>query len=453
MKVSTFACVLIFVFIDLAAQSDQQTRTGPMKFTLSEAKNYALENSPVLLNSSRDVEIARKRIWETTAMGLPQVNLAGTYNYAPKLAGLTEIFTGGDTTGAGGGENPFGFEINPEDLKTSFFMDIQVSQLIFSGQYIVGLQASRAFSNLSKIAESKSRADLLEAVSNVYCEALISRSSKSTLDSTLVVVERTLRETEQLFQNGFAQSTDVDQMKIQLLNIRSSLRLMERRIEFTDRLLKFQIGLPVDQPIELTDNINDLIRIMELETAIIDSLNINENLAYQMANTSEKLSMLNFRAKKALFLPTLAGYYNRHEDFDDNFFNDQSPNMFGLSLNFPLFTSGQRIAQTGQAKLEYLKSKTQREMLSEQLLIQYETVLAQYLAARDIFNMQKENRDLSHRVYMNSITLFREGMGSSLDMNQAQNQYFTAEGSYYGALMSLVTTKSNLENLLTKNIN
>lgn len=450
MKVSPIISIIIVLLLQLSENLLSQIPGGPMKFSLNEAKEYALENSPVLLNSTRDVEIAKAKIWETTATGLPQAGLSGSYSYSPRLAGLTEIFIGGDTTG-GGGENPFGFDINPDDLKTSFFMDVQVSQLIFSGQYIVGLQAAKAYANLSKLSNSKSRADLIETISNVYAEVLVNRSTKTTLDSTLAVVEKTYYESEQLYKSGFAEATDVDQLRIQYLNIRSTLSFMERRIEFTERLLKFHIGLPVNNPIELTDNIEGMINSMQLETVITDSLNIHENITYKMALTSEALSQLNMRVKKAQFLPTLAGFYNRHEDFDDNFFNDQSPNMFGLSLNFPLFSSGQRISQVSQARLEFLKARTQREMLSESLAIQYETMLAGYISARDIFNMQKENRDLSYKVYLNSITKFREGVGSSLDMNQAQNQYFTAENNYYSALMALVMAKSNLENLLTQN--
>ena len=450
MKVSFSFFTLLFLFF--AVQAQDPASGGQMKFSMEEARQYALENSPVLLNSARDVEISRKKIWETTASGLPQADLSMNYNYSPKLAGLTQIFTGGDTTGGGGGGNPFGFDINPDDLKKSFFMDIRVTQLIFSGQYIVGLQASKAYANLANLANSKSKADLLETISNVYFEVLVSRSSKKILDSTLAVVDRTHHETEQLYKNGFAQSTDVDQLRIQWLNIKSRQAFNDRRIDFTERLLKFHMGLPIEQPVELTDDIDMLVELMELQTAIIDSLTVEENLDFQTASASEKLSKLNMKVKIAQFLPTIAGYYNRHEDYDDNFFNDQSPDMVGLSLNFPLFSSGQRITQVGQAHLEYLKAKTNREMLTESLLIQYETVLATYISARDVYMMQKENRDLSHRVYMRSIIAFREGAGSSLDMNQAQNQYFEAEGNYNSALMTLVTAKANLENMLAGKI-
>jgi outer membrane protein len=449
MKISSVLLTMLAICLGPHAVAQVQPGAGPMRFTLNEAKNFALNNSPVLLNSARDVEIAKKKIWETTATGLPQANLSSSYNYSPTLSGLTQIFSGGDTTGSGGG-SPFGFTINPKDMKTSFNMDIQVSQLIFSGQYIVGLQASKAYSGLSKLAISKSKIDLAESISNVYFEVLVFSATKKVLDSTLAVVEKTRYETEQGYKNGFKESTDVDQLKIQSLNIKSSLSTMERQIEFTERVLKFQMGLPIDQPIVLTDNIEVLVQIMQLEAAIIDSLKIEDNIDYQMASTQEKLMKLSMRAKMAQFLPTIAGFYNRHEDFDNNFFNDQSPNMLGLSLSLPLWSSGQRISQVGQSRLEYLKAQTNKEMLSESLLIQYETVLAGFLSARDIYIMQKETRDLSLRVYLKSITKFREGIGSSLEMNEAQRQYFTAEGSYYGALMTLVSTKANLENLLAK---
>lgn len=331
-------------------------------------------------------------------------------------------------------------------------MDLRVTQLIFSGQYIVGLRAAKAYSNLSRLSNSKSTADLIETISNIYVETLISKATKKTLDSTLALVERTQRETEQLYKSGFVEATDVDQLRIQYLNIKSNQKSMERRIEFTERMLKFHIGLPIERPIELTDDLDRLILEMELETASIDSLSVADNISYQLASVNEKLTMYNLRIKRSQYLPVLAGFYNRHADFDDNLFNDQSPDIFGISLNFPLFSSGQRMAQVGQAELEFLKARTDRQMLAESLLVQYESMLAGYYSARDIFAMQKENRELSYKIYMNSIIKFREGVGSSLDMNQAQSQYFAAENSYYTALMSLVTAKTNLENLLSKGL-
>jgi len=155
------------------------------------------------------------------------------------------------------------------------------------------------------------------------------------------------------------------------------------------------------------------------------------------------------QVRMAQFLPTLSGYYNRHEDFDRNFFNDLSPNMFGLSLSFPLWSSGERLSQTSQSRLELMKAKTNKKMMEENLLIQYETALSEFLSARDIYSMQKESRNLSRKIFSKSIIKFKEGVGSSLDLNQTQTQYFTAEGNYYNALISLVSAKSKLESLMS----
>lgn len=448
MKVSSILLMTLLFCIPYTGIAQTQ-KTGTLKFSLSEAKDYALKNSPVLLNSERDVEIAKKMIWENTASGLPQADLSAAYAYSPKLAGLTEIFTGGsgDTTGGG---NPFGFEINPNDLKTSFYMDIRVTQLIFSGQYLVGLKAAKVYASLSELAHSKSKMDIIESITNTYYMSLVVQQTKNVLDSTLDAVQKTLHESSEMFKNGFVEETDVDQLKILESNIKSSLSVNMRQIELTERLLKFQMGITVDQPIELTDQLDPLISLMNLQAALIDSFNVEDNVEYKMLDTQEKLMKLNMQVTMAEFLPTIGGFYNRHQDYDNNFFNDQSPNMFGLSLNFPLWSSGQRISQVGQKKLTYLKAQTDKQMVQESLLIQYETALSVFLSARDIYNMQKENRDLALRIYKKAITKFKVGVGSSLDLNQTQTQYFNAEGSYFNALMSLVTAKSTLESLTTK---
>jgi len=445
MKLHSFS--VLFIIFSIFTTHAQPQFTGTMRFSLHEARDYALQNSPVLLNSARDVDIARKMVLENTAAGLPQAHLTGSYSYSPKLSGLTEIFTGfEDSTGSGG--SPFGFPINIEDLKTEFNMNIQVSQLIFSGQYLVGLKAARVYARLSELANSKSRIGIVENITNTYFTALIARQTKNILDSTLVAVQKTLFETDQMFKNGFVESTDVDQLKILESNIKSSLSVTERQIELMEKLLKFQMGISIDQSIELTDSIEPLVDMMNLEAAVLDSFRIENNVDYKMLDTRENLMRLNLQVKRSQFLPTLAGYYNRHEDFDNNFFNDLSPNMYGLSLNFPLWTSGQRAAQVDQSRLEYLKAKTNKEMIAENLHIQYDLALSGFLSARDIYVLQKESRDLALRIYKKSIIKFREGLGSSLDLNQTQSQYFNAESSYFNAIMQLVSAKSRLESLV-----
>ena len=126
--------------------------------------------------------------------------------------------------------------------------------------------------------------------------------------------------------------------------------------------------------------------------------------------------------------------------------------MFGVSLNFPLFTSGQRNSQVKQKQLEYMQAQTNTQMASESLLIQYETAISEFLSAKDICQLQKENRNLSLRIYKKSIVKFTEGIGTSLDLNQTQSQYFEAETRYFNALMTLVSAKTKLESLLTKSI-
>ena len=413
----------------------------PMQFSLVEAKDYALTNSPILLNSSRDVEIAKKRVWESASMGLPQANVSGSYSYSPQLAGLSEQL----------GE--FIPDFDPDALKTSIFGSFQVDQLIFSGQYLIGVKAAKVYANMSVLADTKSRIGVVENITNNYFGALVARQSKTILDSTLAAVEKTLFETEQMYKNGFVEETDVDQLKILSSNIKSSLSVAERQIDLMDRLLKFQMGVSIDQPITLTDQIDALVFLMDVDVAEIDSFILNRNIDFRLAATQEYLMQLNYQVKRSEYLPTLTGYYTYYKSFDENFFNDQSPSTFGLSVYLPIFSSGQRAAKVSQSRITFLKAQTNKEIASENLRIQYETALSEYISAHDIYLLQKENRELSLRIYRKSMTKFREGIGSSLDLNQTQSQYFESESAYFRALMTLVSAKSKLESLVSDSVN
>jgi outer membrane protein len=437
MKVVKFLSAMSICLLALPFYVHAQNPGTPMKFSLSEAKQYALNNSPVLLNTARDIEIAKKKVWETTAIGLPQASLDGTYSYSPELGGFS-----------GSLKNIPGFEdLDDEALKTNMFANITVSQLIFSGQYLIGLKAAKVYKSLSELANTKSEITIAENITITYFSALIARQFKGTIDSSLVTLQKTLYQTEQMYNNGFVEATDVDQLKILVSDLKSNLSVANRQIDLLDRLLKFQMGVAIDQPIELTDQIDPLITNLNLQIGIQDSFKVAQNIDYQLILTNENLAKLNMQQQKTQFLPSLSGFYQRYEDLDDNFFNDQSKNTFGLSLSFPLFSSGQRISQVQQRKLEYMKAQTETKMVTDNLLIQYETSLSEFLSARDIYNMSKESKDLASRIYKKSITKFTEGVGSSMDLNDSQIQYFQAETNYYSALITLVSAKSNLESL------
>jgi outer membrane protein len=441
MKLSLVFLTILGIGMTLPGISQTKPSVSSMRFSLNEAKDYALTNSPILLNSARDVEIAKKRVWESASMGLPQAYVAGSYSYTPQLAGLSDKL----------GE--FIPDFDPNALKTSIFGSFQVDQLIFSGQYLIGIKAAKVYANMSVLANTKSKIGVIENITNNYFGALVARQSKSILDSTLTAVEKTLYETEQMFKNGFVEETDVDQLKILVSNIKSSLSVAERQIELMDRLLKFQMGVSIDQPIVLTDQIDALVFMMDVDISEIDIFALDRNVDYKMATTQEYLMQLNYQVKKSEYLPSLNGYYTYYKSLDDNFFNDQSPSTFGLSFYVPIFSSGQRAAKVGQSRITYLKAQTNREIAAENLRIQYETALSEYISAHDIYILQKESRELSLRIYKKSLTKFREGIGSSLDLNQTQSQYFEAEGTYFRALMTLVSAKSKLESLLSGSVN
>ena len=190
-------------------------KEGKVSFSLEEAKEYALKNSYILKNSNADVLAAKKKVWETTAQGLPQVDASGSYTYMLKIPSALEQFAnlgsliGNDEEGEGS-EN--GSTINTDDIRYTATMDIKVTQLIFSGPYLVGLQASKTYRNISELMKTKNTHDVLESVTNSYVLVLVAEENKKILQTTLKNLKLTLQEVKAMYKEGFVEDTEVDQL-------------------------------------------------------------------------------------------------------------------------------------------------------------------------------------------------------------------------------------------------
>ena len=114
-------------------------------FSLEQAIEHAVKNNYSMINANRDVEAAKKKKWETTTMGLPQLN--GSVNYQNTF----------EFTKQGAAANAFNPAANPNDIVLLAFGtkhvaigNLTLSQLIFDGSYLVGLKKAKTYLQISK---------------------------------------------------------------------------------------------------------------------------------------------------------------------------------------------------------------------------------------------------------------------------------------------------------------
>jgi len=469
--------LLLYVFFNVQfLLQAQEKKDSILKFSLAEAKAYALNNSPVVKNAALDLESAKKKIWETTAIGLPQVNAKFSYGYTieqsnliDQINSLNQIYILPDLIKLNSIRidsviKPSSYNkdsvrkiynhmdslqhLKAGDYKNSIGFDLTVSQLIFNGAYFVGLQTSRVYKSLSELAITKSKIDLLETVTNAYFLVLIVKENKQIIDSTYLNTKKISDEMIEQYKVGFIDETVTDQMKIVVSNLKTTSDMLFRQLDIVINLFKFQLGIDMAKSVELTDSISGLTTIL-YNTSIMDSSYIVESsVDFKLLKTQERLQELNLKYQKTSLLPTIAAFYQFHKQINKDYPDFQSPQMVGISASIPIFTSGQNLSRISQARISLDKQRNTNWQAIEGLKIDYFRTRSNYLSAIDAFNTQKQNLELSKKIFNRSLIQFKEGMISGIEFTQVQNQYLQSQSSYFSAINDLSSARARFEKLL-----
>lgn len=434
-------------FTGICAQDMPLEKTS---FSLSEAIEYALIHNTSVLNSKIDLEIAEKQIWEVTATGLPQVSASASYmnNLKLRTTLIPAEFFGGE---------PGTFQAVKFGTQHNADAGITANQLLFNGPYIVGLQASRTFRKLAEQNATKSEMDVRQGITEAYFLVLLADSSLITLKGNLENMKKINDETQSLQKAGFLDETDADQMNLNVLNLENAIRSMERQAEIARKLLKFQMGLPFDSPLFLTQGLDEIFLQMDLTEILLKEFKLQDHIDYRLMNTAEQIAFLDMKRIKYEYFPTLSMFYSFTEsaqrsefnlfDFDQKWYESS---MLGFSLNIPIFSSGARMARVSQKKLAFEKARNNKTMVSESLQMEYDQASFDFKNALDKYRLEVKNVDLAKRISERTAIKYKEGMASSLDLTNANSQFLNAVSNLTLAQIELMNAKLRLEKALNE---
>lgn len=421
-------------------------------FTLAQAQEYALKNNYNNKNARIDIDIAKKKIWETTSIGLPQINgkiaYQNIFNVPVMEFPMPYLITDPDPTKMKLGYSNYPIELGVKDNLT---YSLSASQLIFNGSYFVGLKTSKTFSKLSQESLTKSETDIKESVANAYYLVLTLEESKRLLDSSMINMQQTMYEMSEMCKQGFIENTDTDQMALNISNLKNTILSVNNQLMLSYQLLRFQMGMKVTENIVLTEKLEDVINQIKAVELLSATFDLNNNINYQLLSTQEKLTDLNLKYEISKSLPTIAAFY-QHQEFSQNpEFNFNPPDVLGISVDVPLFSSGGRSARISQRRMELEKINITKQQVAESLQMEALQAKSDLQVAFDKYNNEKTNLMLSKRIYEKTLTKYKEGVSSSMDLTQVNIQYLTAQSNYYQAVMKLLSAKNKMERILSKN--
>ncbi|MDX2414298.1 MAG: TolC family protein, partial [Bacteroidales bacterium] len=413
-----------------------------LALSLEEAQEYALKNNKMIKASRLDIESARLSTWDAKSGGMPQVNATASLMDNLKLATmLIPDFTGmsDDKIAV-----QFGSQFN-----TSY--GFQVTQLLFSGSYFVGVQTAKLAESLSVQGLEKSELAIKESVISTYYLILITEESIEVLDDNINNLKEILASTKAMYEVGMAEATDVDQMQSSLTMLTNSMKSLERNLEVSYNLMRFQLGLDTDAGIELTQTLDDFIEEINVTALSLQDFNIQSNIDYRLLSSQEKLGELTVKMQKSTVLPTLSGFYQYNQSGQADKLNRldwYGSQVLGLQLNVPIFASGQRYSKIRKAQIDLESLRTNKSLVTDQLLMQEKQLKYNLINANEQFISRKENIELANRVFTSVENKYKQGVASSLDLTQAHNNYLQAVSDYTSSFMSLLQTKLALDKLL-----
>ncbi|TWR31318.1 TolC family protein [Mucilaginibacter pallidiroseus] len=439
MKRSLLLLACIAYSFGSRAQGGAQT----YNFTVADAVNYAYSHQASVLNANLDIKSAEYRVKETTGIGLPQIN--GTASFTDYLKIPTTLLPGEFFGAPAGTFIPVKFGV-----KYNSNLAVTATQKLFDGSYFVGLQASKTYKELSARAYTRSKIDVNVNVTKAYYQVLVNNEQLRLLDANIAQLKQQVDQTTAQNKQGFVEKIDVDRIDVQYNNLLTTRENTLRLLALNYQLLKFQMGMPIENNLTLADKLTNIDLQQNTADMAVDTSFYHKRIEYNLQETQIKLNQLDLKNKKAAYLPTLSANASYAASYQNNSLGDLYRNNFpsayvGLSMNVPIFNGFQRKNQVRQSKITVLKSENDLQNLKNSLGLEAAQANVSYLNGLQTLNNQRRSQELAREVLRVAKIKYQQGVGSSIEVTQAQTGLEDADNKYIQGLYDALVSKVDLD--------
>ncbi|MFI3297096.1 MAG: TolC family protein [bacterium] len=426
-KILALFCGLVMSFSLFAQESTQE-----LNLSLEQAREYALENNRTLQNASLDVQMAYAARWQTIASMLPSVDASFDYQ---NMCGYEMNFSGMSIP-----MNPYG------TLGVT-------AALAVNGQLIVAALISDLAIDMQDINRKNSELDIVSSVESLYITALAMEKTMTILDETLLNLEELYKTTSAAVKVGAAEQTDADQIMVQVASMKSSINSTKRSVEMIYNSLALQLAVGIDSKIVLTDDLDNILNVESTLELLKTEFIVANNYGYMLTEKNVEMAQRNVLLATMAYTPTISAYYAySYKTYfgKDEGFNMTVPNVVGVSVSVPIFSSGKRWKAVTEKKLARQSAENTLADTEDALRVQDKQLRYNLSSAYEDFDTQKLNIEVSQRVFKSTSNKYEHGYASSLELTNASTTLLSAQSDYIQSLLTLVNAQIDLKKLLNK---
>ena len=419
----------------------------PIALSLEDAMNFAVKNNLTAKNARLDILLQEAKNAEITGIALPQVKGQGQFtDYLNPM----KSFIPGDFVGAPGTFIPVQFT-----PKYNVTANGQASQILFDGSVFVALQARKTIISLFEQNAKLTEEDIRYEVQKAYYSFVIAQRQYDILKAALKNSREILADIVAMRNAGFVEKIDVDRTTLQVNNLATDSIRIGGMINTSEQLLKYRLGMPMDRAIVLTDTVVEN-TVNSAREILAQEANYINRTEFGLLQTQLKLNQYDLKRHRLSGLPSLAAFANAGYNFATNDFDQvtqfrkyyQFSSFWGLNLNVPIFDGMQRRNRVKQAKIAV--EKTQNDIENLKLGIDFQSEQSRTTLKNSLLALesQKKNMELGNTVLDLAQRKYKEGVGSNMEVTQAQSELLQAQSNYFQALLDVVNSQSDLQRAL-----
>ena len=413
-------------------------------YSLAECISYAYQHQDSVVNAGLDVKSAGYKVKETIGQGLPQISGTAQFQDYLRLPVTLVDVSSFESTVPKGTLAPFKLGLNYQTTAA-----LNLTQKIFDGNYLVGVKASKTYKELYERSLTRSRIEANVSVTKAYYQVLVSNEQIKLLDANIKQLKQQLDQTTAENKRGLAEQIDVQRLTVQYNNLVTSRDNTVRLLELNNELLKFQMGMAITDELTLTDKLEDI----NFNDAIANSSDTSfyhNRIEYSLLETQKRLNEYDLKSKKAQYLPSLSAFANYGTSFQNNSFGNlysaNYPSSYiGLTLNVPIFSGFQHLNQVRESKIAIIKTENDLFNLRNGIGLQANKARITYINGLQSLKSQKENMGLAEEVLRVAKIKYSQGVGSSIEVTQAQTDLDSADNSYIQSLYDALVSKVDLD--------
>lgn len=417
----------------------------PMALSLEDAMNYAVKNNVKVKNAELDMLIQQAVNAEVTGLALPNIKATGEFmDYINPI----QSFVPGEFIG-----QPGKFVAVPFTPKFTNTASVTGSQLLFDGSVLVALQARNAILKLTEQNKQLTEEEIRYNVQKAYYSFVVAQRQYGILKDALASARSMARDVQGLYNEGFIEKIEIDRTTVQINNLATDSLRIGNLIQVSEQLLKYQMGMSIDQPVVLTDTSVEN-KLNDAQDLLNTQLSYTNRTEFNLLQSQLKLNEYDLKRHKLSAVPSLAAFGTAAYNYATNDFNDLFGEQYifyslvGLRLNVPIFDGLQRRNRVKQAK--FAVEKTMNNIELAQLSFDFEEKTAKTTLRNNLLMLQSQDRnlELARSVVDLAQRKYKEGVGSNMEVTQAQTELLNAQNNYFQAMLDVITAKSDLQKAL-----